>query len=141
MSTMVPTLPDLTLGPSYAPLPVTGPRAQLSVATGPHRNLASYSSCVVSRQHDGMDLRSTDNIIIETNADNTDTSLTIVKVGMRDGGVYSVVTENPHGETTANGVLLLRSEAGVTAGQGRAGQGTAGQDRAGQGRTGQDRAG
>ena len=57
-----------------------------------------------------MDLRSTENIVIETNADNTETSLTIVTVGMRDGGVYSVVTENPHGETTSNGVLLLRSE-------------------------------
>lgn len=31
-------------------------------------------------------------------------------MGMRDGGVYSVVAENLHGETIANGVLLLRSE-------------------------------
>ena len=40
-----------------------------------------------------MDLRSTENLL-ETNADNTDTSLRIVTVWMRDGGVYSVVAEN-----------------------------------------------
>ncbi|XP_043238277.1 obscurin-like isoform X8 [Amphibalanus amphitrite] len=74
-----------------------------------HATVKANPKCRLKWQHDGMDLRSTENLIIETNAENTETSLRIQTVGMRDGGVYSVVAENAHGETTSNGVLLLRT--------------------------------
>ncbi|XP_037085172.1 obscurin-like isoform X4 [Pollicipes pollicipes] len=74
-----------------------------------HATVKANPKCRLKWQHDKVDVRPTDNVRVETDTDCTRTTLTVETVGMVDGGVYSVVADNVHGETTGSGVLLLRT--------------------------------